>query len=183
MPAAPVGCARRASARPDREQMSHVLRVLRWRRTPAGGYRPGMKISDVLRTKGTTVVTIAPEDTVERLLEVLDEHSIGALVVSADGEAVAGIVSERDVVRHLKRRGASVLGEPVAAIMTREVTTCRSDDDVESLAATMTERRIRHVPVVADGRLTAIVSIGDVVKHRIEALQSERDHLAGYIQQ
>jgi len=142
-----------------------------------------MKISDVLRGKGTEVVTIRPDESVDRLLEVLAERGVGALVVSADGESVVGIVSERDVVRHLHRHGAAVLSGPVSAIMTAEVTTCAADDAVESLAQTMTQERIRHVPVVADGRLTAIVSIGDIVKHRISALQSERDQLVEYIQQ
>ena len=116
-------------------------------------------------------------------LHVLSEHGIGALVVSEDGKAVAGIVSERDVVRHLHRSGADVLGSAVSAIMTSEVHTCEGGDEVEGLAQMMTDRRIRHVPVVQDGELTAIVSIGDVVKHRINALQSERDHLKDYIQQ
>ena len=142
-----------------------------------------MKISDVLRNKGTEVVTIRPEDSVTRLLEVLADRGVGALVVSPDGQSVVGIVSERDVVRHLHRRGAKVLAAPVSDIMTSEVTTCSADDAVESLAATMTERRIRHVPVVEDGHLASIVSIGDIVKHRISALQSERDQLVGYIQQ
>ncbi len=147
------------------------------------GYGPGMKISDVLRTKGTEVATIRPDESVTRLIEVLADRGVGALVVSPDGAAVVGIVSERDVVRHLHRSGASVLNGPVSAIMTADVTTCSADDAVESLAQTMTQQRIRHVPVVADGRLEAIVSIGDIVKHRIHALQSERDQLVEYIQQ
>jgi CBS domain-containing protein len=142
-----------------------------------------MKISDVLRLKGSEVVTIRPDDTVSRLLEVLAEHGVGALVVSQDGKEVAGIVSERDVVRHLHRSGAEVLTGPVSTIMTREVTTCEPGEEVEALAVTMTERRIRHVPVTQEGQLYAIVSIGDVVKHRMDMLQSERDHLANYIQQ
>ena len=142
-----------------------------------------MKISDVVRNKGAGVVTIRPDDTVARLIAVLEEHGIGALVVSEDGTAVAGIVSERDVVRHLHSQGASVVDAPVSAIMTSEVTTGRLDDDVEVLARTMTDRRIRHLPIIVDGRLHSIVSIGDVVKFRIDSLQSERDQLVGYIQQ
>jgi CBS domain-containing protein len=142
-----------------------------------------MKISDVLRLKGSEVVTIRPDDTVSRLLEVLAKHGVGALVVSQDGKEVAGIVSERDVVRHLHRSGAEVLAGPVSAIMTSEVTTCEPGEEVEALAVTMTERRIRHVPVTQEGQLYAIVSIGDIVKHRMDMLQSERDHLANYIQQ
>jgi CBS domain-containing protein len=142
-----------------------------------------MKISDVVRNKGVGVITIRPHETVARLLEVLDEHGIGALVVSEDGRAVTGIVSERDVVRHLHRQGASMLDGPVSDIMTSDVTTGALDDDLELLARTMTDKRIRHLPVVVDGDLHAIVSIGDVVKFRIDSLQSERDQLVGYIQQ
>ncbi len=142
-----------------------------------------MRISDVVRRKGDVVVTVRPDETVERLLALLDEHRIGALVVSEDGTTVAGIVSERDVVRHLHNNGAAVLLAPVSTIMTSEVKTCGLDEGIEELARTMTELRIRHVPVVVDDRLRAIVSIGDIVKHRIDELQSERDQLVGYIQQ
>ncbi|GAA1884757.1 hypothetical protein GCM10009814_13590 [Lapillicoccus jejuensis] len=149
----------------------------------AGLYRLVMKISDVLRNKGDGVVTVGPDETVARLLEVLAEHGIGAVVVSGDGRAVDGIVSERDVVRHLHRDGVGVVDGPVSAIMTRDVATAESDEELEALARTMTERRIRHVPVTVDGVLHSIVSIGDVVKLRIDTLQSERDQLVGYIQQ
>ncbi|MGV1007107.1 MAG: CBS domain-containing protein [Dermatophilaceae bacterium] len=142
-----------------------------------------MRISDVLRGKGSGVVTIHPGDTVVRLLEMLAEHGVGALVVSDDGKTVSGIVSERDVVRHLHSSGADILAGPVSAIMTSAVITCEPRDEVESLAQTMTEQRIRHVPVTTGGELYAIVSIGDVVKSRINTLQSERDQLVGYIQQ
>lgn len=142
-----------------------------------------MKISDVVRSKGSDVVTMRPEATVGELLSVLADHNIGAVVVSHDGSSVAGIVSERDVVRHLGRSGAAVLQEPVSTIMTVEVHTCSFGDEIEDLAGSMTERRIRHVPVLEDGRLAAIVTIGDVVKHRISQLQDERDHLVGYINQ
>ncbi|WP_406832400.1 CBS domain-containing protein [Pedococcus sp. KACC 23699] len=142
-----------------------------------------MKISDVVRRKGDQVVTVRPEETVERLLQLLEEHRIGAVVVSTDQSSVDGIVSERDIVRHLHSKGAAVLSLPISAIMTAEVTTCDPDAAIEDLARTMTELRIRHVPVVVDGRLRAIVSIGDIVKHRIDELQTERDQLVGYIQQ
>jgi CBS domain-containing protein len=146
-------------------------------------YRLVMRISDVIRRKGDLVVTIRPDETVERLIAVLDEHGIGALVVSEDGATVEGIVSERDVVRRLHREGADVLQRRVADIMTRDVHTSSPEDHLEELARQMTERRVRHVPVVEDGRLKAIVSIGDVVKQRIDELQTERDQLVGYIQQ
>jgi CBS domain-containing protein len=142
-----------------------------------------MRISDVVRRKGGLVVTVKPDETVGRLLELLEEHRIGALVVSEDGETVAGIVSERDVVRHLHSDGVGVLGESISQIMTTEVTTCGLDMHIEDLARIMTDQRIRHVPVVVDGRLTAIVSIGDVVKHRIDQLQFERDQLDHYVHQ
>jgi CBS domain-containing protein len=142
-----------------------------------------MRISDVIRRKGDMVVTIRPTESVEQLLAMLEEHRIGAVVVSEDGETVAGIVSERDVVRHLYRDGAAVLLAPISQIMTADVRTCEPDVPIEDLARTMTEHRIRHVPVVVDGKLRAIVSIGDIVKHRIDELQAERDQLVGYIQQ
>lgn len=142
-----------------------------------------MRISDVIRRKGDKVVTVRSDETVQRLLELLEQHHIGALVVSDDGSAVAGIVSERDVVRHLRADGPGVLGQPVSTIMTSEVQTCTPEDGIEDLARVMTDRRFRHVPVVVDGQLIAIVSIGDIVKWRIDELQTERDHLVGYIQQ
>ncbi|MFC8503782.1 CBS domain-containing protein [Pedococcus sp. NPDC057267] len=142
-----------------------------------------MRISDVVRRKGDDVVTIRPDETVERLLQLLADHRIGAVVVSEDGEGVVGIVSERDVVRHLHSDGPSVVKAAISAIMTSDVTTCDPDTPIEDLARTMTDKRIRHVPVVVDGRLHAIVSIGDIVKNRIDELQAERDQLVGYIQQ
>jgi CBS domain-containing protein len=142
-----------------------------------------MRISDVIRRKGDLVVTVRPDATVELLLELLEEHKIGAVVVSDDGSTPVGIVSERDVVRHLHSDGVSVLTETVASIMTSEVETCTPDDRIDAMARTMTERRIRHIPVLVDGKLAAIVSIGDIVKYRIDELQTERDQLVGYIQQ
>ena len=141
-----------------------------------------MKISDVLRKKGSEVITIKPDETVAGLLGLLAEHRIGAVVVSTDGTSVDGIVSERDIVRHLHSTGTSVLEAPVSQIMTSEVTTGSADDNIADLAGTMTEMRVRHVPIVdADGKLAAIVSIGDIVKHRLSELQSERDALRDYI--
>ncbi|MBW8483311.1 CBS domain-containing protein [Actinomadura parmotrematis] len=141
-----------------------------------------MRISDVLRSKGGAVATVTPETTVRDLLGVLAEHNIGASVVSADGAGIDGIVSERDVVRRLHERGAGLLDAPVAEIMTARVRTCAPADRVDDLRRTMTEHRIRHLPVTEDGRLVGIVSIGDVVKSAIDALESEREHLVDYIQ-
>jgi CBS domain-containing protein len=142
-----------------------------------------MKISDVLRAKASTdVITIEPGASVRDLVGLLARHNVGALIVSTDGSTVAGIVSERDVVRRLNE-DVGVLELPVSAIMTTLVASCSPDDDVTSLMKTMTDRRIRHVPVVTDGRLAGVISIGDVVKHRIDELEVERDHLESYVHQ
>jgi CBS domain-containing protein len=140
-----------------------------------------MQISDVLRIKGNTVVTVRPDSDVRHLVAVLTERRIGAVVVSGDGRSVDGIVSERDVVRALAEHGAAVLDQPVTAIHTAQVHVVRPDTHVEELMRLMTDHRIRHVPVVADGVLRGIVSIGDVVKNRIDELENERAALANYI--
>ena len=141
-----------------------------------------MRISDVLRAKGTEVVTVTPDTRVRRLLAVLAEHRIGAVVVSHDGAAVDGIASERDIVRALARRGAAVMSEPVTAIYTAEVHTVTPQTPIEDVMRMMTERRVRHAPVVGgDGGLQGIVSIGDVVKIRIGELETERTALTNYI--
>jgi CBS domain-containing protein len=142
-----------------------------------------MRIQDVIQHKASQdVVTIGPDATVRELIALLAEHNVGALVVSDDGEHVAGIVSERDVVRRLHADEA-VLDSPVRSIMTAEVRTCSGEDGLTDLMQTMTQHRIRHVPVVADGRLTGIISIGDVVKNRIGELEFERDQLDSYVHQ
>nr|WP_246283910.1 CBS domain-containing protein [Nocardioides perillae] len=128
------------------------------------------------------VVTVSPDAGVRDLLTLLAEHDVGALVVSRDGRRVEGIVSERDVVRHLHRDG-TVVHNTVAAIMTADVHTCPPDTPVDDLMRTMTARRVRHVPVVDDGLLVGIVSIGDVVKSRIDQLEFERDQLDSYVHQ
>jgi CBS domain-containing protein len=140
-----------------------------------------MRIRDVLRFKGGSVVTITPDTDVQRLLEVLAEHRIGAVVVSVDGTTVDGIVSERDIVRALADRGPNIISEPVTAIYTAEVHTVGDDAQLDDLMRIMTERRVRHLPVVREGTLIGIVSIGDVVKNRIDELESERSALSNYI--
>jgi CBS domain-containing protein len=140
-----------------------------------------MRISDLLRQKGNHVVSVKPEQSVTELLSLLAEHGVGALVVSADGSTLDGIVSERDVVRRLHRFGPGLLDAPVRDIMTAQVHTCPPDTDLDELMRVMTNGRFRHVPVIEDGRMIGIVSIGDVVKHRIDELQSERDQLTAYI--
>jgi CBS domain-containing protein len=140
-----------------------------------------MLISSILRHKGSTVSTVQPQATVTELLAMLADRNIGAVVVSDDGESIAGIVSERDVVRHLHQTGPAVLDRPVSTIMTGSVRTCGPDANVDDLRQIMTDHRIRHVPVVAEGRLAGIVSIGDVVKSAIEELEAEKAHLVGYL--
>ncbi len=140
-----------------------------------------MKIEDIIRRKGADVVTIAPAATVAELLDLLAKHNIGAVVVSEDGTTIGGIVSERDVVRRLASEGAAVLGTAVSSIMTAEVKTCGIEDSLESTAQTMTYGRFRHLPVTHDGKLVAIISIGDVVKNRIDQLTDERNHLLEYL--
>ena len=142
-----------------------------------------MRIADVLRRKGATVTTIRSDATLADVVELLVARRIGAVVVSDDGARVDGIVSERDIVTRLHAGGA-VPGEVrVRDIMSTDVVTCGLEDDLDSLARTMTDRRVRHLPVVADGRLAGIVSIGDVVKQRLDELQDERDELFKYVQQ
>jgi CBS domain-containing protein len=139
-----------------------------------------MRISDVLHAKGGQVVTVRPDLTVRELVALLAEHNIGAVVVESEGNPVLGIASERDIVRHLAA-GPEVLEQPVEQIMTSEVHTCEPAETVDSLMHLMTERRIRHVPVMVDGALAGIISIGDVVKSRINELEFERDQLTSYV--
>ncbi|HEV7870914.1 MAG: putative signal transduction protein with domain [Modestobacter sp.] len=143
-----------------------------------------MQISDVLRHKaaGPAVTTVPGGTTIADALAVLAEHRVGALVVSADGVHVDGVFSERDVARGLHERGAALLDAPVSSVMTAEVHTCSPDARVLDLARLMTEHRVRHVPVVVGDRLAGIVSIGDVVKARLDELETEREQLVGYIQ-
>ena len=140
-----------------------------------------MRISDVLRVKGTDVVTVTPDTKVRQLLNVLAEHGIGAVVVSADGSSVDGIVSERDVVRAFAQRGAAVMSEPVTEIYTAEVRTVAPDTSLDDVMRLMTEHRMRHAPVLVDGALGGLVSIGDVVKNRMDELETERTALSDYI--
>jgi CBS domain-containing protein len=142
-----------------------------------------MKINDVMRGKSSgEVITITADASVRDLLALLAEHNIGAVIVSADGSRVDGIVSERDVVRKLNGDD-SVLDAPVEQIMTAVVQTCEPGHDVDELMAQMTEHRIRHVPVVDNGNLIGVISIGDVVKSRITQLTFERDQLDSYVHQ
>lgn len=150
-----------------------------------------MRIREVIAAKADpSVVTVAPHLTVRELVALLAEHNLGALVVtsgepgpgSAQGPEVIGIVSERDVVRRLHSDPA-LLDARVESIMTTQVQTCASADDLDAVMAVMTQQRIRHLPVLDGGRMVGIVSIGDVVKHKIDALQFERDQLDSYLSQ
>jgi CBS domain-containing protein len=140
-----------------------------------------MRISGILASKGSTVSTIAPDASVSEAIDEMQRRSIGALVVSEDGRGVAGIISERDVVNRLSTDGHAVLDEPVSAVMTAEVRTCALADCVEDLMRDMTDHRIRHLPVLDNGELAGIISIGDVVKWRVTELEEEARHLTDYI--
>jgi CBS domain-containing protein len=140
-----------------------------------------MNVETILRTKGRAVATIRPDETVGAVVDMLISRNIGALVVSEDGESVDGIISERDIVHGLADRGADLLSLKVADVMTRQVVTCDPAETVDQLMAEMTNRRIRHFPVVQDGRLCGIVSIGDVVKNRLDEVEYEARSLRSFI--
>ncbi len=139
-----------------------------------------MNVDSILREKGDTVVTVNRDQTVTEVARVLAEHKIGAVVV-CDGGRVVGVLSERDIVRGIDRLGADVLKLPVSEIMSSPVHCCQRDDSVIEIMEVMTERRIRHVPVVEDGQLLGIISIGDVVKHRIMEAERENEAMRQYI--
>jgi CBS domain-containing protein len=142
-----------------------------------------MHVHNVLKVKGSAVATIAPDASLADATASLRDHGVGALVVSRDGRTIDGILSERDVVRALAAHGASTLEHRVSSAMSKSVTTCRGDDTVDQLMGMMTERRIRHLPVVDDdGKLDGIISIGDVVKARVGQLETENNQLHDYIQ-
>jgi len=140
-----------------------------------------MQIDRILRTKGPTVATVSPSATIGDAARDLARHGVGALVVSSDGERIEGILSERDIARGVGLHGAEILTRRVDELMTRDVATCSMRDTVDQLAEIMTTRRVRHLPVVHDGRLAGIVSIGDVVKNRLDELQIEAQTLHEYI--
>ena len=140
-----------------------------------------MQVKDVLAHKGTAVATIAPGATVADAVGSLAAHRVGALVVSDGGSTITGIISERDIVRALDTFGAGLLDMAVNRIMTSDVRTCVPTDEVRAVARTMTDGRFRHVPVVVDGALAGIVSIGDLVKGRVDELETEHDQLLEYI--
>ena len=141
----------------------------------------GVPVSVILGRKGDEVATITPTATLAEAATALTDRGIGALVVSTNGVAVEGVLSERDIVREMARQGPAVLEEPVSMAMTGDVTTCRRDTSTNELIAIMTEKRIRHVPVLDDDRLAGIVSIGDIVKWRMDELADEGQRLREYV--
>ena len=141
-----------------------------------------MLVSQILKSKSDDgVVTLPPGTTVAKVAEMLSSRRIGAVVISKDGKKVAGIVSERDVVRELGRRGPACLGDSVDGIMTAKVTTCARGDHADEVLQRMTDGRFRHLPVIEAGQMVGLISIGDVVKARLSELEHEKDALEGMI--
>ena len=140
-----------------------------------------MLADQILERKGRVVASIGPEAPVRMALAALRDANVGALLVSADGTALAGIVSERDIVRHLATEGAVLLEAPVSSIMQAVVHTCCGSDTVDDLMHRMTEHRIRHLPVVDGDAVVGVISIGDVVKTHVDELETEREQLVDYI--
>lgn len=142
-----------------------------------------MHVSAILKTKGSTIITIKPNETVANAAHTLHLNKIGAILAMDEQGGIAGVLSERDIVRGLAVHGANVLDRPVSALMTTRVVTCRPDDTVASVMVRMTEGRFRHMPVIDEGRLAGVISIGDVVKQRIaeysHEVESLRDYVAG----
>lgn len=141
-----------------------------------------MLVKQILRNKDSeSVLTIAPGSTVEAAAKLLSEKRVGAVVVSDDGSTVAGILSERDIVRELGKRGAACMADKVDDLMTREVYGCGPEDSADIVLQTMTTKRFRHLPVMEDGKMIGLISIGDVVAARMSELQLEKDALTGMI--
>jgi CBS domain-containing protein len=140
-----------------------------------------MDVKSILRTKGREVTTIQPHATLARAAELLKQRNIGAVVAVDEAGAVQGILSERDIVHALAAEGAAALERKVGDLMTRRMHSCGLEDSTTALMARMTEARIRHLPVLEDGRLCGIVSIGDVVKNRLEEIEFEADQLREYV--
>jgi CBS domain-containing protein len=141
-----------------------------------------MTVKAILSAKGNEVHTIEPTTNLATAVKLLTEHKIGALVVTGADRRVIGIVSERDIVQELAAHGAASLDLPLTEVMTRKVMTCNASDTISSVMERMTDGKFRHLPVVEQGRLTGIVSIGDVVKHRLREMEHEQSALRDYIQ-
>jgi CBS domain-containing protein len=141
-----------------------------------------MTVQEILSVKGRDVVTIAPNSNLAAAAKLLAERRIGALVVIGPEQRIVGILSERDIVQALAARGAAALDLQLTEVMTRKVATCSPSDTISSIMEQMTAGKFRHVPVVEQGRLTGLVSIGDVVKQRLEEMEHEQEVLREYIQ-
>jgi CBS domain-containing protein len=148
----------------------------------AGHGRRQMIVKAILSAKGGDVISIDPTATLDTAVKTLAEHKIGALLVLGTDRRVIGILSERDIVRALAARGAGVLSEPLAQVMTRKVVTCSESDSVGVLMERMTTGKFRHLPVIEDDRVIGVVSIGDVVMHRLQEIEQESAALRDYIQ-
>ncbi|MEL6520152.1 MAG: CBS domain-containing protein [Pseudomonadota bacterium] len=141
-----------------------------------------MLVQQILKSKGVShVVTVKPQTTVSQAAEVLSEKRIGTVVVSDTGSDAQGIMSERDIVRELGRRGSGCLSDTVSQIMTRDLVTCHGDDTADEVLAKMTEGRFRHMPVMDGNRMIGLISLGDVVKARLSEVSMEKDALEGMI--
>jgi CBS domain-containing protein len=141
-----------------------------------------MIVKNILSTKGGNVISIKPTATLETAVHMLAEHRIGALLVLGPDRCVVGILSERDIVRVLAERGAGVLAEPLSQVMTRKVVTCSQSDTVGGLMERMTTGKFRHIPVVEQDQVIGVVSIGDMVKYRLQEMEYESAALRDYIQ-
>jgi CBS domain-containing protein len=175
-------CAlRKWNLAPTQRLKEHVPRFsARWRR--CGEHREAkMTVSTILADKGRDVVTIDPGTNLADAAQLLTEMRIGAAIILGADRRVVGIISERDIVRALAERGAAVLAEPVSQTMTRQVETCNEREPISSIMERMTDGKFRHVPVVEQGRLVGIVSIGDVVKHRVQQIERETAEMREYI--
>ena len=132
-----------------------------------------MKVASILQAKGTRLVTMRPSQTIAAVVRRLRSEGIGAIILSEDGQRMLGMISEREIVHSLAVHGTELLDLPASELMLRSVVTCGPDDSVRAVMAAMTRHRVRHIPVMEDGRLRGIVSIGDVVKHRLDEVESE----------
>ncbi len=140
-----------------------------------------MTVAWILKQKGRNVISVLPNTPLEQAISLLEMHNIGSVVVVDEQHRVQGMVSERDIVRILATKGASVLGEAVAGHMTRNIVVCSENNSIDWLMEQMTNRRFRHIPVDENGRLAGIVSIGDVVKHKLAMAESETAQMRQYI--
>ncbi|WP_349357424.1 CBS domain-containing protein [Stappia sp.] len=140
-----------------------------------------MTVASILNEKGRDVVTERSTTQMREICAILGRRRIGALVIADDDAPIAGIISERDVVRAISEDGVDALDKPVSAYMTAEVVTCQPQETVNTVMARMTGGRFRHVPVLQDGKLAGLISIGDVVKHRIAQIEREAEEMRNYI--